>query len=83
MRQFVTITRVFHRLCEKSGLGEDVKIHSLRHGFSTYLAEAGLNAIADKFDPALKKASGENQETDSDVTEDKNDAALKKASGEN
>ena len=91
-RPFSTITRVFHRLRNISGLGEDVKIHSLRHGFATYLAEAGLNA------PAIQQAmghqdyrtstiyihmSGKNLETASHVISDKIDAALKKVSGEN
>lgn len=91
MRPFVTISRVFYRLRKLAGLGDDVKIHSLRHGFATYLAEAGLNA------PAIQHAmghqdyrtstiyihmSGKNLETASNVVADKIDAALKKASSE-
>ena len=92
MRPFVTVSRVFYRLRKLAELGDDFKIHSLRHGFATYLAEAGLNA------PAIQHAmghqdyrtstiyihmSGKNLETASNVIADKIDSALKSASGQN
>lgn len=41
-KPFVTVSRVFYRLRKKAGLGESVKIHSLRHFFASSLSMAGV-----------------------------------------
>ena len=91
-RPFVTISRVFYRLRSKENLTDDFKIHSLRHGFATYLAQAGMNG------PAIQHAMGHSDFRTSaryihmnskvlvdavNTVAERIDSALKKASGSN
>jgi len=91
-RPYVTISRVFYRLRSMANLSDDVKIHSLRHGFATYLAQAGLNgpAIQHAMGHADFRTSARYIHMNSKVLVDASntvaeriDSAMKAASGEN
>jgi integrase len=91
-KPFTTIRRVYYRLKRLSKLPDEIVIHSLRHSYCTYLAQAGASG------PKIMQAMGhadfrtsqlyihlnsEVYEEASNYVAARIDSALKKASGEN